>query len=128
VVYGTGDGVNTFNLPDLRGRVPVGEDSAGVRLANAAGRDRGESGGEEKHTLTLAEAPAHSHVNSAGANFLGSGPGGSFGLQSDTASGGLNGIQLTAGSLFQGGTDSQGGGGSHNNMQPFQVVNYLIKT
>ncbi|HOB76703.1 MAG TPA: tail fiber protein, partial [Phycisphaerae bacterium] len=44
--YG-GDGVNTFALPDLRGRVPVGA-GAGPGLTPRA---LGETGGSEQHAL-----------------------------------------------------------------------------
>jgi microcystin-dependent protein len=47
--YG-GDGRNTFALPDLRGRVPIG-----------FSQSLGERGGEEQHTLLAAEMPAHGH-------------------------------------------------------------------
>jgi len=50
--YG-GDGRTTFALPDLRGRVAIHNDSAGLAL--------GASGGAERHALALAELPAHQH-------------------------------------------------------------------
>jgi microcystin-dependent protein len=55
--YG-GDGTQTFNLPDLRGRVPIGQ-GAGPNLPNFA---LGQIAGEEAHTLTEAEMPTHSHA------------------------------------------------------------------
>ena len=54
--YYGGDGRTNFALPDLRGRSPIG---AGQQYALGA------RGGEEKHALTSAELPAHTH--SAGA-------------------------------------------------------------
>jgi len=57
--YG-GDGTTTFNLPDLRGRVPVGaSDQAGPGLTRRA---VGEKAGAESVTLTAAQMPAHAHV------------------------------------------------------------------
>lgn len=51
--YGTGDGSTTFNLPDLENRVPIGvSDTHGL----------GTTGGEETHTLTTEEMPAHGHA------------------------------------------------------------------
>src|ERR1700741_469703 len=50
--YG-GDGRVNFALPDLRGRVPIHMGS---------GHTLGEKGGEQAHTLTLAELPGHAHV------------------------------------------------------------------
>src|SRR4030081_3385483 len=56
--YG-GNGQTTFALPDLRGRIPV-HTSVAHALAEAAG--------EEAHTLTTAEIPAHTHTPGASSN------------------------------------------------------------
>ena len=50
--YG-GDGESTFNLPDLRGRIPIHQGN-GFILA--------EAGGTEEVTLTVSQMPAHSHA------------------------------------------------------------------
>jgi microcystin-dependent protein len=55
--YG-GDGVQTFNLPDLRGRVPIGQ-GQGQSLPNYT---LGQIDGEETHTLIEREMPTHSHA------------------------------------------------------------------
>jgi microcystin-dependent protein len=55
-IYG-GDGQATFAVPDLRGRVPVGQ-GQGPSLSN---RIIGETGGQETVTLTTANMPSHSH-------------------------------------------------------------------
>lgn len=57
--YGSGDGFTTFNLPDFRGRVPLGVDSLGMRT-NVA-KNVGSSGGSENHTLAVNQLPSHSH-------------------------------------------------------------------
>lgn len=53
--YGAGDGSTTFNLPNLRGRFPVGLDGS------ADFATLGQTGGERAHTLTTGELPAHGH-------------------------------------------------------------------
>jgi microcystin-dependent protein len=58
--FGTGDGSTTFNVPDLKGRVPVGRNAADVAFDVL-----GESGGAKTHTLTSAEMPIHRHNVSA---------------------------------------------------------------
>jgi microcystin-dependent protein len=52
-----GDGIRTFALPDLRGRLPVGQ-GAGLGLTP---RVLGQTFGEENHTLIGAENPPHIH-------------------------------------------------------------------
>lgn len=108
--YGAGDGSTTFNLPDLRGRVPVGVDGTAARLT--ASDALGQSGGAEKHTLTTAEIPAHTHGYS-GANIVATVDAGST---------------VNLANAFSATTTSTGGGGAHNNMQPYQIVNWLVKT
>lgn len=55
--YYGGDGMTTFGLPDLRGRVPVGL-GAGPGLSNIT---QGEQGGVEATTINVAQMPAHTH-------------------------------------------------------------------
>src|SRR5687768_12485343 len=54
-----GDGRVNFALPDLRGRTPIHVGS---------GHTLGERGGEQAHTLSIAELPTHTHVLSASAS------------------------------------------------------------
>lgn len=58
--YGAGDGETTFNVPDLRGRVPLGS-STDYAL--------GSTGGEASHTLQESEMPSHSHTMNHGHGF-----------------------------------------------------------
>ena len=102
--YGVGDGSTTFNLPDLKGRVPVGKNTG--TFATLGG-----TGGAETHTLTTAQIPAHNHQTSLYPNIAAGG----------TAIGGQGGF---VGDY----TQNTGGGGSHNNLQPYITVNYIIKT
>lgn len=68
--FGAGDGSTTFNLPDLRGRVPAGKDNMGGTPANRLttagsgvdGPTLGAAGGSQAHTLTTAQMPAHAHT------------------------------------------------------------------
>jgi microcystin-dependent protein len=57
--YGAGDGSTTFNLPNLKGRVIVGRDSA-----DADWDTLGETRGAKTHTLSQAEMPVHTHGQS----------------------------------------------------------------
>lgn len=51
--FGAGDGLNTFNLPNLVGR---------VAMCDSVNYTLGASGGEETHTLTSTELASHSHA------------------------------------------------------------------
>lgn len=62
--YGAGDGSTTFNVPDMRGRVPVGM-GQGTGLTN---RVLGATGGEEAHALTVGELAIHQHSHSHTSN------------------------------------------------------------
>lgn len=58
--YGVGNGTTTFNLPNLKGRVPVGLDAAQTEFDVL-----GETSGSKTHTLSSAEMPSHTHTQDA---------------------------------------------------------------
>lgn len=107
--YGTADSTH-FNVPDLRGRVAVGRDSAQTEF-----NVLGETGGAKTHVLTTAEMPSHSHglnmrlAGSATYSFAGAGDAGANNNNNP------------------GVVQSTGGGGAHNNIQPYIALNYIIK-
>lgn len=73
--HGAGDGVTTFNLPDLRGRVMIGMDNMGGTPANrvtAAADSLGGAGGSE--TMTIAQMPAHKHTLTGAVSGFSGGP------------------------------------------------------
>lgn len=147
--YGSGDGSSTFNLPDMRGRTAVGlAPSGSFNVLN-------NSGGEENHVLTFSEMPQHSHpVNDPGHNHgiydpghrhgsvdagavcfvVGSStlhlPGSgynavTFGYANTTVSGSNIGTYGSGTGIWIG---AQGDNQPHNNMPPYRVLNYIIKT
>jgi microcystin-dependent protein len=91
--YGVGDGVASFNLPDLRGRFPIGKSFVGRTQATET-HTLGEDGGEEFHTLTTSELPAHNHTQNAHSHTQGThrhtGTTGTAGEHTHTVNGGLS--------------------------------------
>lgn len=121
--YGTGDGSTTFNLPDLRGRVAAGKDNMGGtaagRLTNAGtgnsginGTTLGATGGADRHTLTTAQMPAHTHT---------------LKYTTATFTSGAGVMPQTFGSGSTATTDSTGTGDAHPIVQPTIVLNHIIK-
>jgi microcystin-dependent protein len=128
VYWGTGDGINTFNLPDLRGRSPIGY--APSAPPGITSRPFASIGGEENHTLLKAEMAAHAHTlsqnphthtytNPAG-NFIGFALGGTS-LYSPA------GTTQTGGSTADITLNNTGSDTPHNNMMPFAVIYFIIK-
>lgn len=100
----------TFRLPDFRTRVPVGYKSSDSDF-NAIGK----TGGEKTHTLTIQEIPVHNHA---------------IGLEGGSDTGANISYTYNNSKRYYGGTDiiqNAGNGASHNNLQPYQTVNYIIK-
>lgn len=119
--YGAGDGSTTFNLPNLSGRVVVGQGTG----AGLTARSMGSTGGAETHTLTTSEMPSHSHTSNATGGSLGLITADGLNTATDTDSSAVEPNLYAAPVALS--IDSSGDGGAHNNMQPFTVLNYIIK-
>lgn len=102
--FGT-DGPGNFYIPDLRGKVAVGQNASETEFNTL-----GKTGGEKTHTLTIEEMPAHNH---------------NINWQYTGGSGTATAIFTYSGNTI--GTTSTGGDQPHNNLQPYQVTNYIIK-
>ena len=147
--YG-GSGAN-FNVPDLRGRVPMGAGTGAGLNASGTGaptgtaqtaRTRGQWGGEETHLLSTSEMPSHSHGGTTGndspdhAHATGNGQGfathisGSASTQAGSGAPTINGVVTnTAGATARHAHSitAEGGGSRHNTVPPFIVTNYIIR-
>ena len=118
-MYG-GDGRTNFALPDLRGRVPLGADSS---------HQQGAKSGTETVSLTAAEVPAHGHTMNLGTDATATNQTGDAALFATPTS--------SVGSIYTSTTPvvdvslapaaiSNVGGVAHNNMMPFQALNWCI--
>lgn len=116
--YG-GDGRTTFALPDLRGRVPMGQ-GQGPGLSNYT---IGQAAGEEQVTLSSAQLPPHTHGVNAAASATSKAPMGN--LPAVSTAGSAYG-PTAAGTMAAGMVQSAGNGQPHSNLQPYLVGNWCI--
>ena len=116
--YG-GDGVSTFALPDLRGRVPVSS-GQGPGLSSYVA---GQTYGVESVTLTTNQMPSHTHsVNCESARGKEAAPTGFYPAEAPAKTyGSTANAQMNAGMI-----GSTGGGAAHENRQPSLVLNWII--
>lgn len=127
--FGSGNGSTTFNLPNLKGRVPVGIDTGQTEFDV-----RGETGGAKTVTLTAAESGLRSHwhqvglqdatdgVLDVGAMQQSSGPFSGWRFEPSATSG-------TALRMFAAGNNSaENASAAHNNLQPYIALHFIIKT
>ena len=113
-----GDGRVNFALPDLRGRTPIHVGS---------GHTLGERGGEQAHTLSIAELPTHTHVLQANGTTTGSTntpsnttvPAASVGAAVSSSASNL--IAMSPAAIA-----NVGGSQAHLNMQPFLTLSFCI--
>lgn len=131
ITYGAGDTTSTFNLPNFKGKVPVGLDAAQTEFDSIS-----ETGGAKTHTLATSEMPSHNHdvidpqhrhdiidvyhVHN-NVNYTGTGQNP---LEADGANQDLQTALASTGISI----DNTGGGGAHNNLQPYITIQYIIKT
>ncbi len=111
--YG-GDGRVNFGLPNLQGRTPmhVGD-----------GHTLGELGGEQNHTLSIAEIPAHTHSWGA-TNTAANAPNPTSNLLGSAPEYDGSGSNLTP--MYPGVLSTVGGSQPHPNMQPYLTLNFCI--
>lgn len=120
--YGTGDGSTTFNVPDLRGRSPIGAGTGtatGATAQTLGSQPTSGVGGEQTHVLTIAELASHTHpVTDNTWNNTG-GTAGAFGNLLMLNNTGNHNISLA--------TTATGSDAAHNILSPVSVVNFIIK-
>jgi microcystin-dependent protein len=128
--YG-GDGRVTFGLPDMRGRLAVGQG----QIKDGTNHVLGQTGGAETVTLTPAQMPAHTHplnatsnaatTNLPAGNVLATTPTGTFLYFNPPAP---TGVTPTITSLGASAITTAGGDQPHANLMPAMGIRFLICT
>ena len=109
-----GNGQTTFALPDLQGRIPI-------HAGN--GHTLGERGGEQAHTLNLAEMPQHLHT------LVGTPSAANSAVPTNNYLAAANNQYAPAANLTSMGptsVSSIGGSQPHTNMQPYLTLTFII--
>jgi microcystin-dependent protein len=115
--YG-GNGSTNFNLPNLQSRTPI---------HFAPSYPLGSLGGEQSHTLTIAELPIHNHVPiGCSTNATTGDP--TAGVWATTASSLNFTTAAPNNNMSSGAIGNAGGSQPHNNMPPYLVLNFCIAT
>lgn len=107
-----GDGISIFNLPDLRGRVPIG-------VSNT--HPQGQAGGEEAHALVQAELPAHTHKVNAASVVADESD-----ISNDYWASTMSYDATKDATMSSNAISTAGAGAPHNNMQPYMALNFCI--
>jgi microcystin-dependent protein len=114
-MYG-GDGQSTFNLPDLRGRLPLHQGN-GFTVA--------EAGGVEQVTLTSQQMPSHAHPLLA-TTAVGTAASPQAGLLAASGSSNVYRQGPAAVALSNQTVGPAGGSQPHTNYQPYLCVDFII--
>jgi microcystin-dependent protein len=113
--YG-GDGQEVFNLPDLRGRLPIHQGN-GFILA--------ETGGAEEITLTVNQIPSHTHALLANTE-LGNSPNVSTNILASSSAVQVYRESGTSTNMNPAAISPVGGSQPHTNFQPYLCVDFII--
>ena len=115
ITYG-GNGTTTFALPDLRGRTPE----------HYFNRTMGTKSGEEAHTITTSEMPAHNHFVSANSTAATSNAAFANARLANSTPQNLYGPFSAPTAMDPGAVTNVGGSQPHNTMQPYLSLNFCI--
>ncbi|WP_082505870.1 phage tail protein [Deinococcus sp. Leaf326] len=120
VAYG-GNGSTTFALPDLRGRTPIHQGQAPGRSSYPLGS----SGGVPSVTLVPQQLAAHVHFARA-ASDVGESNNPAGKVLARSSEGAAYGPAQAISPMASAAIENTGGSQPHNNLPPFQVINFII--
>lgn len=112
-----GNGQTNFALPNLQSRAPIHVGS---------GHTLGEQGGQEAHTLSIAEMPQHTHTVGASTNTTTRSSAGLNNFPSDASPNNLYNSATNLVAMRGDAVTITGGSQAHLNMQPFLTLNFSI--
>jgi microcystin-dependent protein len=121
--YGAGDGSTTFNLPDMRGRMPVGKGThADIdTLGENDGAALADRRPKHKHTLNITD-PGHTHTSNA------TGSGGSIGGGAGVGSPDMANATINSATTGISGTAGPTAANTPSDAPSYITLNYIIKT
>jgi microcystin-dependent protein len=134
--FGAGDGSTTFNLPNFKGRIPIGVGQGNTAEGGGAGTNRvlGATAGAEKHTQTIGEVGSHGHTatgtDSGHTHGIGFGPASSGSAAADWgASNGVSGYfnSLSSTANISVTVNNSATPTGMDIMNPMVVVTFIIK-
>lgn len=119
-----GDGRTNFQLPDLRGRVPI-------HMGQGPGTSpyfMGDAGGTEAATLTYGQMPQHTHAlqGTSGAGNTRSAAGAALAKEAAGQTAVYNNAPTVDSTLSPSSIGIAGGSQPHENRQPYLAVNFVI--
>ncbi len=121
--YTWGGSDDDFNVPDLRGRVPIGPGAVGGE--EGTNYSVGATGGSETVTLNTEQIPSHNHPNeTTSRDAEDNQPNGNFIAKTPDGDNFVDEKGNDGGTLL--GATNTGGGEAHNNVQPYACLSFQI--
>ena len=117
-----GDGQETFNLPDLQGRLPLHQGKGPGITQNYV---IGENAGVESVTLTTQQIPVHTHAV-VGTNAIGSEANPANNFLASSSSINAYGVYTPANAFASTAIPPVGGGEPHENMMPYLCISFIL--
>lgn len=120
--YYGGDGITTFQLPNLQSRVPIHQ-GQGLGLSPYV---VGQSGGNENVTLTTQQMPQHNHMANVVSGPQATAPRPASGYPGNATSGSVYSTQTPDSTFNNNFVGFAGSSQPHTNIQPYLTITFII--